>query len=72
MAEAVVLRPLLRIAQDAVCFRRFLELLFRFVLLAGITVRMPLQGKSAVGLLDLLDTGAARYTQDFVKIPFFC
>src|SRR5579872_3405648 len=67
MAETVVLRPLLRVAQHAVGFRGFLEFFFRSGILA-IAVGMILQGQAAVGALDLLLVGVAADSQDLVII----
>ena len=53
MSEAIVRGALLRIAQHAVGFGRFLELLFRLVV-AGIAIRVKLQRELAIRRLQRL------------------
>src|SRR3990172_2645063 len=67
-AEAIILAPLLGIAQYAIGLGGFLELLFGFFMILGILVRMPLQRELAVGFLDLLWSGRARHAQHIVVI----
>src|SRR6185436_10187502 len=53
VAESVVVRAFLRIAQNGICFSRFLELFFGF-LISGIAVGMILQRQLSVRTLDFL------------------
>jgi len=65
--EAVVLASLGSVAQHAVGFSRFLEILLG-VLIAGILVRMVPDGQLSIGALDLLRGGIALYAQNFVIV----
>src|SRR5690606_12462115 len=65
--EFVVLRSLGGIAEHFVRFSNFLEFFF-CLLVAGVLVRMILNGELAVGLLDFLLTGFFAYTQRCIVI----
>jgi hypothetical protein len=68
-AEPVVLRALLRIAQDVVGLSDFLEAGLGVGLLAHVGV--VLAREPAVGALDLLRAGGARHAHDLVVVPEF-
>jgi hypothetical protein len=67
MAEAVVLGPLLLVAEDVIGILHFLEAALG-LLVAGIAVGMIFAGQLAVGLLDLVVCGVALDAQDVVVI----
>src|SRR5690606_22901648 len=67
MAEAVVGGALLRIAQDLVSFRRFLEVFGSFRR-PGIAIRVVLHRELAVRALDGIAIRVPRYAQYFVVI----
>ena len=67
MAEAVVARAFVRIVEDLERFGRFLEAFDRF-LVAGVLVRMVLDGEPPIGRSDLAVTRGARDAQHFVIV----
>ena len=67
---AVVRCPLLRLGQDAVGLRNFLELFFRSFCVVRVAVGMILKGELPVGALDLLLRRVPAYPQDFVIVSF--
>ena len=69
MSEAIVGGAFLRIAQDAVCFVGFLELVFGRVI-AGIQVGMVLAREFLVCALQPLVIAGPLDSQDFVVIAF--
>ena len=71
MAVHVVEAALFRIVQDLVGLGRLLEAFLR-LFIAGIAVRMVLQGYLAVRLLDVVDGGVSLHPQNAVVIFFGC
>ncbi len=71
MAELVVLRAFLRVAEDIVRLGRLLEFLLGF-LVAGILVGMVLDGLLAIGLLYFIGSGVFGDTKHLIVISFFC
>src|SRR5579875_2255724 len=69
MTIPVIRRPLLRVAQNRIGFRRFLKFLFRFFI-ARIAVWVVLQRKFSVRALERAVIAVARNAQDFVIISF--
>ncbi len=69
--ELVVDLPFLGVAQDLVGFRGFLEAVFRLAV-AGVPVRMVLQGEFAIGRFELGVGRLAVDPQDLIVIPFGC
>jgi hypothetical protein len=69
MTEAVVARALLAVGENGVGLAALLEALFRFRI-AGIAVRMVLQGKLAIGALDFLIAGGTRDAQNWLPSQF--
>ena len=69
MTVAVVLGALLWIAEDAIGFRCFLELLFRS-LVTRIPIGVKLDGELPVGALYLLSGSAAIQSQNFIVVTF--
>src|ERR1035438_9217691 len=69
MSKAVVGGPFLRIAEDTVGLRCFLETLLRLVIVR-IAVRMVFQREFTVGGFQARLVYLARYSQYFVVIPF--
>src|SRR5690606_5539855 len=67
MAEAVIGRPLLRIAQGFVGFVDFLELLLRLHI-ARVAVRMIFHGELAESALQFFFIGVSRHAERLVKI----
>src|SRR5262249_30849120 len=63
---AVVDTPLVRVTENGVGLGGFLEALRRFRV-ARVAVRMVLEGKRAIGFLDLVLGGALAHAQDLVK-----
>src|SRR4029078_11021107 len=69
MAEPVVRRALLRIAQNAIGLSGFFKLIFGFAV-ARIMIRMMLQREPAIRALDDLIVGFATDAQNFVVVFF--
>ena len=69
MAEAVISRAFLRVAQHAVSLGRFLEFLLG-VPIVGIPIGVVLQGKLAVRALQLLVVSVPVDTENFVVVSF--
>jgi len=67
VAILIVSRPLLRVAQSFVGFADFLEFVLGG-LIAGILVRMKLDGQFPIGFFDFLFGGLPLHFQDFVII----
>src|SRR5262245_45131641 len=67
VAEAIVARALLGVAQDGVRFRRLFELVFSF-LVAGVAIRMELQRQLSIRALDLGLAGVTSNAEHFVII----
>lgn len=67
MAELVVARALIAVAQDGVSFATLLELLLR-IRIIGIAVRVILHRELAIRTLDLDLGGCARDTEDLVIV----
>ncbi len=67
MPELVIPRPFLIIAENLISFGSLLELLLG-LLVAGILVRMILEGLLPVGLLDLILRSALAYAQYFIIV----
>ncbi len=67
MTELIEPLTLVGVAEYLVRLRCFLEFVFRF-LVAGISVRMVLKCKFAIGFLDFLLCRFATYAEDFVVI----
>src|SRR5262249_13478636 len=67
VAEAVILGPLGLVHQDVVGVLNLFELVFG-ILIAGIAVGMVLPRELAIGLGDLIFRGAARDSENLVKI----
>jgi hypothetical protein len=70
VSKAVIGRALLGVGQHAVSFRNLFELLFRFLLVVRVAVRVVLHGEAAIGALDLLIGGFPRYAQNLVIVTF--
>jgi len=68
LAEAVVLRALLRIGEDLVRLGDLLELLLRLRLVLLVAVGMPLERELAERLLDLVRRGLARDAERLVVV----
>ena len=69
MAEAVVARPLVRVAEHLEGLGRLFEQDDR-LFVARILVRMILDGQLAIGVGDLLVRGGPLDAQDFVVVTF--
>src|SRR5208283_2107931 len=69
MAIEIVETALFRVVQDLVSLSRLFEPLFR-VMVPGIAIRVVLKGYLPVGLLDIVDGGVARHSQNGVVILF--
>src|SRR5205085_4399454 len=67
MAEPVVAGALVGVAEDLIGFRCLLELLLR-VLVAGVLVRVELEGELAEGALQFLGRGGAGNPEDLIVI----
>jgi hypothetical protein len=70
-AELIVLGALVGIAEDLVGLVDLLEFFLGF-LVAGVIVRVILQGQLAVRLFDLLGAGALGDAQHLIVVSFFC
>lgn len=66
-AVAVIVGPAFRIPQRVVGFRSFLELLLSLGIVR-VAIGVILQGKFAIGVLDLLGAGISCHTENFVEI----
>ncbi len=67
MPELIVLGPLLRIIQNGIGFRRFLELFFGG-LVAGVLIGVVLHGHLSVRFLDVGLTGTFLNPEHFVIV----
>ena len=67
MAEAIILGAFARITQNFIGFRRFLEFVLGFGVI-GITVRVVMKGKLAVGGLDFISRRGPAHAENFVII----
>jgi len=70
VAKPVVERPLFRIRENLIGLRSVLETRLGF-LVTRIAVRVKLEGKLAVGALQLSRVGIATNTQNFIKVSLF-
>jgi hypothetical protein len=70
MAEAIIERALLAIAEHGIGFAGLFELFFS-IGVVRIAIRVKLQGKLPVGALDLLFVRPAFDSQDFVVVAFY-
>ena len=71
MAELVVLTTFFRIAEYAICFRRFLEFCL-CIFVAGIHIGMIFLCKLSVCFFQCGIIGAPVYTEDLIVISLFC
>src|SRR5208282_3329907 len=68
MAVSIVNLALLRVAEDAVGFRGFAEIVFGHFLVIRVAVGMPLHRGFAISGLDLVDRSCLRQAQNFVIV----
>ncbi len=71
VTETVILRAPLGIGKDLVSLVEFLESLFGFFV-AGIAIRMKLNGETTVGFFQFVFAGAAIDAEDFVIVTLLC